>query len=72
MRDHGMCVCAYLRVAEFSSNGKSGLCLSACFYLLLSQFGSPCPEHVNSPILMFNTEHHKTTSQRNRFVPLKA
>lgn len=33
-------------------------------FIFLSQFGSPCPEHVNSPTLMFNPGHHKTITQR--------
>lgn len=59
-----MCVCVYLWVTEFLSNGKSGLCLSNCLYLSLSQFGFLCPEHVNSTILMFNPGHCKTTKER--------
>lgn len=45
-----------------------GHALSACF-ILLSQFVSPCPMHVNSLTLMANSGHHKTISQRNWFEP---
>lgn len=29
-------------------------------FILLSQFGSPCPEHLNSPTFTFNPGHHTT------------
>lgn len=38
-------------------------------FISLSQFGLLCSGHANSPTLMFNSEDHKSISQRHRLEP---
>lgn len=53
------CVCVHIWQCVSSGSGAEVGVLYQTVFILLSQFGSPCPEHVNSPTSAFNPGHCK-------------